>query len=162
MTGRVLIRLSFQSQNLLPPMGFSSNALPESNKLIQSSLALSAKVMHLTLVKAEGLLAKDRGGTSDPFAELSLGEQFRKTKVIDKTLNPCWNETFEFDLSKGDSTLSIVLYDYDKGLLIGSSKEYLGSIELSIKELLIRGPMEKWLASPHDSLAMHATWLILL
>ena len=37
----------------------------------------------MTVVRAEGLLAKDRGGTSDPFAELHLGGQFRKTKVAD-------------------------------------------------------------------------------
>jgi hypothetical protein len=45
--------------------------------------------------KAEGLLAKDRSGTSDPFAEIYLGGILKfKTRVVAKTLHPEWNETF--------------------------------------------------------------------
>ena len=34
------------------------------------------------MLKAEGIVAKDRGGTSDPFCELVLGNSHKKTKVL--------------------------------------------------------------------------------
>ena len=43
--------------------------------------AVTGGKLTVTVVRAEGLLAKDRGGTSDPFAEIYLGKQFKKTKV---------------------------------------------------------------------------------
>ena len=92
--------------------------------------------MVVFVVKAEGLLAKDWGGTSDPFAELIVGKQLKKTTIVDKTLNPVWNEKFEFDIGSEDEILSVVLYDNDKGVLYGNSKEYLGSIKLSINEII--------------------------
>ena len=96
------------------------------------------------MVKAEGLLPKDKGGTSDPFAELKLGSQVKKTKVAAKTLNPVWNETFDFDVAGLDSLLSIVIYDEDKGTIYGSSKEYLGSIDLPMREIMSQVTIEKW------------------
>jgi hypothetical protein len=43
--------------------------------------------------QAEGLLAKDLGGTSDPFAEILLGGRLvHTTKIIPKSLCPEWNE----------------------------------------------------------------------
>ncbi len=122
----------------LPVQSFSGGQVP------------AAKTMVVTVVKAEGLLAKDKGGTSDPFAELILGKQLKRTKVIDKTLTPSWNETFRFDLTAENTNLSVfsvVLYDNDKGMLYGNTKEYLGSVELPIRELLITGAMEKWCVS---------------
>jgi hypothetical protein len=38
--------------------------------------------IEVTVLKAEGIVAKDRGGTSDPFCKLVLGHQQQKTKVI--------------------------------------------------------------------------------
>ena len=42
-------------------------------------------------------MAADRGGTSDPFAVLGFAGSSRcvnkvKTRVIDKTLNPVWDD----------------------------------------------------------------------
>jgi Ca2+-dependent lipid-binding protein len=48
-------------------------------------------------LKAQGLLAADRGGTSDPFAVLRCGSEEFKTEVIKKTLDPVWTRnSFEF------------------------------------------------------------------
>ena len=155
-----MLRLLYQESFM---NGFRPEASPPqiSGKVFSASEANYAKAMKVTMVRAEGLLAKDKGGTSDPFVELFLGQQFKKTKIIDKTLNPVWNETFEFDLSKGDPTLSVVLYDNDKGMLYGSTKEYLGSIELPIKELVKRGALEKWFemefCATQVSLCQHLT-----
>ena len=42
------------------------------------------------------LLAADLGGTSDPYVILHVAGQRRKTRIIKRTLEPVWDETFEF------------------------------------------------------------------
>eukprot|EP00961_Rhodomonas_salina_P198990 2684117-Rhodomonas_salina.1 len=64
-------------------------------------------VLEVVVHKAEGLVAKDRGGTSDPFCEVKLGKQRQKTKVKPKTLNPNWDETFLLDYGSNITNLSV-------------------------------------------------------
>jgi len=49
------------------------------------------KIM-IKVVAARNLTAKDKGGTSDPFARIEYGDQAFETKVIYKNLNPRWDE----------------------------------------------------------------------
>ena len=65
-------------------------------------------------------------------------------QVIDKTLNPVWEEMFELAVGPEDTDLSIVLYDNDKGIIFGSSKEYLGSVNLPVHKIIKDGLVEKW------------------
>ena len=64
--------------------------------------------------------------------------------MIDKTLSPVWNETFELDVGPEDNDMSVVVYDNDNGLLYGSSKEYLGSVTISVNEMAKRRQVEQW------------------
>lgn len=53
--------------------------------------------IEIRIVKAEGLLAKDRGGTSDPFARIEVDKRKSDsfvTKTIPKTVDPLWDESF--------------------------------------------------------------------
>jgi len=86
----------------------------------------------ITLIQARNLIAKDTKGlfnkkkSSDPYAIIFWGgEKCGKTKTIDKTLNPGWNETFKIkagstnmqQLLNGDpkySVIDIVIFDDDK------------------------------------------------
>jgi len=103
-----------------------------------------AKVI-VNVRRAEGLLAKDKGGTSDPFANVILGKQKFKTKVIEKTLSPEWEETFtlQFDPKASNLSLDIVLYDHDKNF-IGSSAEFLGAASIDLSELPIDTMVSDW------------------
>ncbi len=86
----------------------SISALSSADRGRHSSLEASgAMVLEVVVQKAEGLLAMDRGGTSDPFCELQLGKQKKKTKVKPKTLNPQWDETFLLDYSSSMTNLSV-------------------------------------------------------
>ncbi len=124
-----------QDQNNIPSVPLASVKTVDSEKRVL-----------VTVVKAENLLAKDKGGTSDPFTILIMGRQIKKTSIIEKTLNPEWNETFEFELSPSESKLNVVLYDYDKGMLYGNSQEYLGSATVPLLSLLQagQGSGEQW------------------
>jgi len=51
-------------------------------------------VVHLR--SATNLRSADRGGSSDPYVKLKVNATEHKSKVVDKTLNPTWDERFEF------------------------------------------------------------------
>jgi Ca2+-dependent lipid-binding protein len=50
-------------------------------------------------VEARNLKAMDANGKSDPFLKLKVGSIKKKTKIIEKTLDPKWNESFEFTVT---------------------------------------------------------------
>ncbi|KAJ8753698.1 hypothetical protein K2173_026374 [Erythroxylum novogranatense] len=52
--------------------------------------------IELVVVEAKDLIAADVGGTSDPFVTVQYGNLKKRTKVVEKTLNPHWNQTLEF------------------------------------------------------------------
>ena len=115
-----------------------------------SVAASQARVLEVTICKGAALMAKDKSGTSDPFVEARLGKQRFKTKVVKKSLTPEWNETFKFDYSSGSPSLSLVVYDEDKGLL-GSSAEYMGSCEITVDDLQLDQPLNEWYTLKFDS-----------
>lgn len=51
-------------------------------------------------------------GTANPVVELSFEGQKRSTKVIQKDLNPEFNEHFEFKVVKGTEPIKIEVFDY--------------------------------------------------
>ncbi|KAL7112330.1 hypothetical protein ACP275_05G145400 [Erythranthe tilingii] len=73
-------------------------------------------VLSVTVISAENLPATDLFGKSDPFVELTMkkSEQKNKTRVVTDTLNPEWNQTFEFVVEDGLHELLILeVYDHD-------------------------------------------------
>uniref|UniRef100_A0A7S3G1E6 Uncharacterized protein n=1 Tax=Palpitomonas bilix TaxID=652834 RepID=A0A7S3G1E6_9EUKA len=73
-------------------------------------------VLEITVVRGAGLVAKDRTGTSDPYVCIVVGERKVKTKVARKTLNPQYDETFHFMISKTEppSTILVECLDCDR------------------------------------------------
>ncbi|KAI3454221.1 hypothetical protein Pfo_010884 [Paulownia fortunei] len=73
-------------------------------------------VLSVTVISAEDLPAKDLMGKSDPFVVLTMkkSEQKNKTRVLNDTLNPVWNQTFDFVVEDGLHELLILeVYDHD-------------------------------------------------
>jgi hypothetical protein len=85
---------------------------------IESQSCLSGQLA-VTLVCARDLVAADSGGTSDPYVitrmETPHGKSDKmKSRVIQKNLNPDWNETFVFsttDITR--STLYFQVWDWN-------------------------------------------------
>jgi hypothetical protein len=75
----------------------SSSKIAKVSYACKKNRRLIFPTLSVLTAQAEGLLAKDRSGTSDPFCEIHVGGELNvahKTRVMDKTLHPEWNQTF--------------------------------------------------------------------
>ncbi|QCE16263.1 DNA-directed RNA polymerase II subunit RPB11 [Vigna unguiculata] len=73
-------------------------------------------VLSVTVISAEDLPVVDLMGKADPFVVLSLRktEKKLKTRVVNESLNPVWNQTFDFVVEDGlHEMLILEVYDHD-------------------------------------------------
>ncbi|ELR10781.1 uncharacterized protein ACA1_107980, partial [Acanthamoeba castellanii str. Neff] len=70
--------------------------------------------LHVQVVEARNLAAKDRNGFSDPYCVLLFGKQKQQTRHIRKTLNPAWGEPFQFATTADPGHLQVVVWDKDR------------------------------------------------
>ena len=72
----------------------------------------------------------DRNGLSDPYIIVALnGSGEQKTKIVKKTLDPVYEQTFVFDadsLTGEDDTVTLTMFDYD----FGQADDFMGEIVL--------------------------------
>eukprot|EP00253_Pinus_taeda_P011950 PITA_11950 len=75
--------------------------------------------------------------SSDPYVEITLGEQTRKTRVKKRTLNPVWEEVFTFtNVSYPDHRFLVLeVFDEDKAPK-WKRKDFLGSAKIDLKPLI--------------------------
>lgn len=94
-------------------------------------------------MRGRNLAPKDKSGTSDPYLVLSMGDTKEATSAVSKTLNPEWNQTFEFPVTSAESALlDAVCWDKDR-----FRKDYMGEFDVVLDELFTAGttmPEPRW------------------
>ncbi|XP_026099286.1 synaptotagmin-2-like isoform X2 [Carassius auratus] len=98
------------------------------------------------ILQAADLLSMDSGGTSDPYVKVFILPDKKKkfdTKVHKKTLNPVFNETFNFKIpftEMGGKTLVMSVYDFDRF----SKHDVIGEVKIPMNTLDLAQPIEQW------------------
>lgn len=84
------------------------------------------------LKAAQGLLAKDACGTSDPYVKFKIANQIvAKSRTIARSLEPKWDECFVLPIEDIHQPLVLKVYDHDYLL----SDDYLGSARIQLTDL---------------------------
>ncbi|CAG7943119.1 unnamed protein product [Penicillium salamii] len=98
-------------------------------------------LLKVSVIRGRNLAAKDRGGTSDPYLVVTLGDARQSTPTIFKTLNPEWNVSFEMPVL-GVPLLEGICWDHDR-----FGKDYLGEFDIALEDLFADGQLNqepKW------------------
>jgi Ca2+-dependent lipid-binding protein len=89
--------------------------------------------------RANGLIAKDSGGTSDPYCCVTIGKEKQKTQKIMKNLNPQWNEELKFSTLIFEQNITFQLFDWDRF----GSDDPLGSCFIEAWKVILN-PNQDW------------------
>ncbi|CAM8926871.1 unnamed protein product [Rhodiola kirilowii] len=95
--------------------------------------------IELVLIEGRDLVAADIRGTSDPYVRIQYGSKKKKTKVLYKTLNPKWNQTFEFP----DDGSPLELHVKDHNALLPTSN--IGDCAVEYQRLPPNEMSDKWI-----------------
>ncbi|XP_010234564.1 synaptotagmin-5 [Brachypodium distachyon] len=116
-------------------------------------------VLSVTVISAEELPAMDVMGKADPFVVLYLkkGETKKKTRVVTETLNPIWNQTFDFVVEDAlHDLLMVEVWDHDT-----FGKDYIGRCILTLTRAILEGEFQDTYAlqgAKSGKLNLHFKW----
>jgi len=116
-------------------------------------------VLSVTVISGEDLPAMDMNGKSDPYVVLSLKKSKTKykTRVVNESLNPVWNQTFDFVVEDGlHDMLILEVYDHDT-----FRRDYMGRCILTLTKVMLEEEYEESFnleGAKSGKLKLHLKW----
>jgi len=94
-----------------------------------------AKVLEITVKAAHNLYDPNWISSLDPYCVVTCGNQTHKTKAINKSKNPVWNQNLVFEWTPDVKNIEFKVWDEDRG-----KDDFVGEAGLTLKdEILIKG-----------------------
>jgi Ca2+-dependent lipid-binding protein len=109
-------------------------------------------LLEVIVVEGRRLKDKDAIGQSDPFIEIYTQKKYKqRTKTIQNTNDPVWNERFLFNIHPDDDTIHFDVYDSDL-----AGKDSIGNGKVKLKNVFDDGKFDDWVKLPaHLGLSVH-------
>ena len=92
------------------------------------------------IIQASDLKPTDFGGKWDPFCVIEVGEQEVESTVKSNTLNPIWNENFNFSIQTGKEILQITILDRNKD----QENAFLGRMQVKVSDFSDQKWVDLW------------------
>ena len=131
---------AFAASMPLPSQLPASTASADVGSVI-GARAAEPGVLRVHLSHAVGVQSKDRNGFSDPYAKLMVAKRTVRSRKVEKTLNPHWNEDFEFTGTLGELTaepMLVSVWDHD----LASRNDPLGDGRVDLRPLASKARLE--------------------
>ena len=127
------------------PRRGTNNALPRCKSQHHAAMIEYIGIVCVHILEGRHLIVKDLT-SSDPYCVPTLGLQSYKSKTKYKTLNPKYNERFEFSWN-GLDKLQIEIFDKDEW----TKDDHMGKVEVDLEPLLKeqRIVMREWFTVKH-------------
>lgn len=105
---------------------------------------MSHDILAVKILGGKGLFPCDRGGTSDPYCVVALGNHSHKTKVIKKTLSPDWSENEPYLINVDQNSPSELVFEvYDWNRL--QNHKRMGRAKIALKDVPEGQEYNKWI-----------------
>ncbi|KAL7848178.1 hypothetical protein AOLI_G00228960 [Acnodon oligacanthus] len=128
LTASAAVSISDMSVNLLDDPHECQQILNKYS-LLRSFCNLSdIGIVQVKILRAEGLMAADVTGKSDPFCVVELCNDRLQTHTVYKNLNPEWNKVFTLNVKDIHSVLEVSIYDEDRD----RSADFLGKVAIPL------------------------------
>ncbi|XP_048594291.1 synaptotagmin-5-like [Brassica napus] len=117
-------------------------------------------VLSVTVISAEEIPIQDMMGKADPYVVLSMKKSGAKskTRVVNDSLNPVWNQTFDFVVEDGlHDMLVLEVWDHDT-----FGKDYIGRCILTLTRVIMEEEYKDWFPldeSKAGKLQLHLKWM---
>ncbi|KAJ5220169.1 Phosphatidylserine decarboxylase-related protein [Penicillium chermesinum] len=134
---RLPLPTRLKSSHLVPRSTTTTPGQSRSTSPMRAPLDSKPLLLKVTVIRGRNLAAKDRGGTSDPYLIVNLGDARQSTPTIPKTLNPEWNVSFEMPVM-GVPLLECICWDHDR-----FGKDYLGEFDIALEDIFTGGEIEQ-------------------
>ncbi|AQZ14266.1 TCB2 (YNL087W) and TCB1 (YOR086C) [Zygosaccharomyces parabailii] len=111
-------------------------------KLPQADLISNSGDLTITAKNAESLISADRNGLSDPFLKFYINDDktpVYKTRHVNKTLNPTWNESGTIEIhNRVNDYLRIKVMDWDAA----NSDDLIGRVVVPLSKVDPENPVD--------------------